>query len=288
MVSINASQSSRQRLTKVAPTAADRRAALWAYWVGFPLALGLFSGWNQIGMIAPGLPLGWAMLYWLALSAIMWAGLGVGTMIVSKLTSRWPTAPTLVFGAVLGVALTRPFHAIFQTFFVPLVSAPADVRTLVFFPLTLRDWGLLYTGNAMLMAFWIGGGLFFARFLGYAPFGSAPVSDAVNAAPGAGRPLLANRLARLNFDDVDVIQAEDHYCRLVAKGGEELVLYRFADAVAELGTQGWTRVHRSFCVRDVAIERCEMRKRGVKIIMRSGRIVDVSERYRGVAERLLA
>ncbi len=258
-----------------------------AFWLGFPAVLGLFSGWNQIGIVAPFLTPAWSMIYWLLLAAVMWSGLGLGTALISRMGRHWPLWLRISIGAVVGVALTRPVHASFQALFVPLTANPGAIRPLPALPITLADWRLLFSGNAMLMLFWIGGALFFSRFLGFAPFATTSVARVTIASPVADQvPLVASRLNRLHFDDVDAIQAEDHYLRLSGGKGEELILYRFADAVAELTPCGWTRVHRSFAVRDAAVKDRLIRSRHVELILSGGRRVPVSERYRAITERL--
>ncbi len=258
------------------------------FWLGFPAALGLFSGWNQIGMVAPSLTLVWSMIYWLLLSGIMWSGLGLGTALVSRATPNGPLWTKISIGAVVGVILTRPIHASFQALFQPLTTNPVAIRTLPALPVTVADWQLLFSGNAMLMMFWIGGALFFARFLGFAPFSKASRATGATVPPSSAFvPLVASKLRRLSFDTVNVIRAEDHYLRVSGGKGEELILYRFADAVAELAPQGWTRIHRSFCIRDSAVAGRQTRGRTLELIMQGGQHVPVSERYRAVADRMV-
>jgi LytTr DNA-binding domain len=258
-----------------------------AFWLGFPAVLGLFSGWNQIGMVAPFLTPTWSMIYWLLLSAVMWSGLGLGTALISLMGRHWPLWLRLTVGAVIGVVLTRPIHASFQTLFLPLTTDPGVNRALPALPTTLADWWLLFSGNALLMLFWIGGALFFSRFLGFVPFAMMSVARIVTASPVIAQvPLVASRLNRLHFDQVDAIRAEDHYLRLSGGKGEELILYRFADAVAELTPRGWTRVHRSFAVRDSAVTDRQIRGRHVTLILSGGQQIPVSERYRAMTERL--
>ena len=169
----------------------------------------------------------------------------------------------------------------------PLTANPGVIRPLPALPITLADWRLLFSGNAMLMLFWIGGALFFSRFLGFAPFATMSITRVTVASPVTVQvPLVASRLNRLHFDDVDAIQAEDHYLRLSGGKGDELILYRFVDAVAELTPRGWTRVHRSFAVRDAAVKDRLIRGRHVELILSGGQRVPVSERYRAITERL--
>ena len=272
----------------------DRGSAKTAFWVGFPIALGLFAGWNQIGMVAPALPLAWSMIYWVLLSALMWCGLGLGTAMVARSGARLAYPAILVIGAAVGIALTRPAHATFQQLFQPLTIDPSAVSTLPAFPTTAADWILLYSGNAMLMAFWIGGALFFAAFIGYAPFGryangaSQDTGKKAEVASAALRPRIATRLTKLDFDEVEAVRAEDHYLRVLGCSSEEMILYRFADAVEELEPFGWVRVHRSWSVDAARIADVRPHGRGSMIVMWSGREVPVSERHYGIVQRAVA
>ena len=271
---------------QLSPDSDEERIVRLTFWLGFPSVLGIFSGWNAIGMIAPFLTPAWAMLYWMVLSAIMWAGLGFGTELAHRLIPRMPLLAKLVFGAIIGVLLTRPMHASYQALFVPLTTNPDAIRPLPAVPVSLIDWRMLYAGTGLLMLFWIGGSLFFTRFLKFAPFARANMPTPAPKASGPA-PIIAARLQKLDFDGIELVQAEDHYLRLSGADGEELVLYRFADAIAELSAKGWTRVHRSHCVRDAAVTDFQARGRTLELVLRSGKRVPVSERYRAIAEGLL-
>lgn len=257
------------------------------FWLGYPVALGIFSGWNQIGMVAPALPLAWSMIYWLLLSIIMWLGLGAGTSLAMRYGGRLNYSTKLVFGTVAGVALTRPLHAVFQDMFVPLAHAPETLLTLPVLPLSLADVAQLYTGNALLMAFWIGGSFFFAWFVGYRPFSPIrpqAVMSGTDQSPMIA-PRFAARLARSTFDRLEAVQAEDHYIRCFGDRQEELVLYRFTDALLDLQAYDWLRIHRSICVRRDCIASFTPRGRSMTLTLASGRRFPVSERYHAMVSR---
>jgi LytTr DNA-binding domain len=255
-----------------------------AWWIGFPIALGIFSGWNQIGMIAPALPLAWSIIYWLLLSGMMWAGLGLGTAIVWRFGRSLPYPVILVVGAAIGVALTRPVHASFQALFAPLANAP--VKTLPLLPVTASDWVTLYAGNALLMIFWVFGGLFFAVLVGYRPFDATGRSSATPVPAGSipAAPRFAARLTKLAFDRIEAIGAEDHYIRCTDGARDELLLYRFADAITELDPANWVRIHRSWAVRRDRIRHIVPAGRTATVELESGKRIGVSERYRALVQ----
>lgn len=266
----------------------DPGSAFTAFWVGFPVVLGLFSGWNQIGMVAPALPLAWSIIYWLVLAVIMWLGLGLGTLIASAALKRLPYPFLLIWGAVIGVALTRPVHVQYQQMFVPLALPGRSASTLPAFPFTATDWLQLYQGNLLLMLFWIFGALFFRDFIGYSPLGKsrATLVEPVQNRLAFDQVTLrfAIRLKKLSFESIDTIMAEDHYVHCFGEQGEELLLYRFADVVEELSHHGWIRVHRSACVRQDRVMRVANGARRMSLTMRSGRIVPISARYEALAQ----
>lgn len=267
----------------------DLGSAFGAFWVGFPAALGLFSGWNQIGMIAPALPLEWSIIYWLLLAMIMWLGLGLGTLIASAGLRRLPYPALLILGAVLGVALTRPAHALFQKMFVPLTAPVQAVLTLPAIPSTAAQWLQLYQGNLLLMLFWIGGALFFGHFIGYRPLGAASPAPVFARVPvirqtDHGAPRFAARLTKLPFDSIDTVLAEDHYVRCFGEQGKEMLLYRFTDVVDELASHGWIRVHRSACIRQDRVIDVAHNARRMSVTMLSGCEVVISARYQALAQ----
>jgi LytTr DNA-binding domain len=259
------------------------------FWLAFPLALGLFAGWNRIGVVAPYLPLGLSFLYWLIMSALMWAGVGVGTWIIERLTQGYIASPVVVatLGAPLGVLLTRPVNAAMQRLFAPLAGDAAAAATLYPpMPVTAADWAMLFTGNLPLMLFWVAGVALFANVLGYTPFRTGTAVE-TPPEPLAAGPFVT-KLARAGLAAADVVQADDHYVRVVLGTREELLLHRFADAAEELEAKGWARVHRSYCIRADAVRAAAREGRTLTLTMASGARVPVSERHQALALRLAA
>jgi DNA-binding LytR/AlgR family response regulator len=91
----------------------------------------------------------------------------------------------------------------------------------------------------------------------------------------------ARILARAGVNDVaDVlsVHAEDHYCRLVLRGGgSALVHYRFKDAVDELGDEDGVQVHRGVWVADHAVSGSRRLGRRWSLQLVDGAEVAVSE-----------
>jgi hypothetical protein len=263
-----------------------RRMAFRILWLGVPLVLGMMTGWHRIGLIAPQLQPGLAMLYWLPLSLMMWAGQMAGCWLAFRLGGsyvlRWPKLIVVAAGALLGTLLTRPVHALWQRLFAPLADGPVTVLAVI--PLDAAQWRLLIEGNLLLMLIWVGA-VWAYHALGFTlPWNLLPVESPgeVRAEPGFVR-----RLNRLVFDEVIAIKAEDHYLRVYGNGTSELLLYRFSDAMSDLEAAGWLRVHRSYAVRADAICTARLSGRSGEVELPGRLIVPVSTSHIGLVARLL-
>jgi hypothetical protein len=92
-------------------------------------------------------------------------------------------------------------------------------------------------------------------------------------------PQLVLRSQLGSVSDVACVEAQDHYLRVTdMSGASRLVLYRFADAVAELGDAG-EQVHRSFWVAARAVVSAERRGKRLQVALATGQRVPVSERF---------
>ena len=82
-----------------------------------------------------------------------------------------------------------------------------------------------------------------------------------------------------SFDRIACVESEDHYLRLHGVDGKStLVLYRFADAIAELDATG-LQVHRSFWVASHAVTGAELRGKRLSLVLSNGQHVPVSDTY---------
>lgn len=109
--------------------------------------------------------------------------------------------------------------------------------------------------------------------------------SAARAIPGAAAmPETASVLARfldrlpprLRGGDIWAVEAEDHYLRLHTSRGQDLILLRMADAVAELAELDGARVHRSWWVARDAVADVRRRDGAATLILKDGSEVPVS------------
>jgi hypothetical protein len=106
--------------------------------------------------------------------------------------------------------------------------------------------------------------------------------EAMTAA-GPNPPKFLERLPlKLRGGEVWAVEAEDHYLRLHTSKGQDLILMRLADAVAELeGIEG-AQVHRSWWVSRGAITDAKRGDGRATLTLKDGAEVPVSRTYAGL------
>jgi DNA-binding LytR/AlgR family response regulator len=97
-----------------------------------------------------------------------------------------------------------------------------------------------------------------------------------NAAPAK---FLARLPGKLAGADLWAVEAEDHYLRLHTSLGQDLILMRLGDAIAELeGIEG-ARTHRSWWVARAAVKRVEREDGRAQLMLIDGAKAPVSRAY---------
>lgn len=96
------------------------------------------------------------------------------------------------------------------------------------------------------------------------------------------RPAFLDRVPlKLRGADIWAVEAEDHYLRLHTSKGQDLILLRLADAVAELDGIEGAQVHRSWWVAREAIADARRGDGRATIVLKDGSQVPVSRTYAG-------
>ncbi|MBP9755381.1 MAG: LytTR family transcriptional regulator DNA-binding domain-containing protein, partial [Phenylobacterium sp.] len=101
------------------------------------------------------------------------------------------------------------------------------------------------------------------------------------AAPAAPAPVkfLERLPLKLRGAEIWAVEAEDHYLRLHTSKGQDLILMRLADAVAELeGIEG-AQVHRSWWVARDAVADARRGDGRATLTLKDGSEVPVSRTY---------
>lgn len=109
--------------------------------------------------------------------------------------------------------------------------------------------------------------------------GAAARREIAGAAEAAPPKFLERLPLKLRGAEVWAVEAEDHYLRLHTSKGQDLILMRLADAVAELeGIEG-AQVHRSWWVARDAITEAERGDGRAILTLKDGGKVPVSRTY---------
>ncbi|MFM8939341.1 MAG: LytTR family DNA-binding domain-containing protein [Phenylobacterium sp.] len=105
------------------------------------------------------------------------------------------------------------------------------------------------------------------------------LSDPAKALPGPPLRFLERLPVRLRGAEIWAIEAEDHYLRFHTSAGQDLILLRMADAVAELEGQEGMQVHRSWWVARSAIVDARRSDGRATLTLKNGVEAPVSRTY---------
>jgi hypothetical protein len=204
------------------------------------------------------LPLGWRLFYWLVLLAMGQSG---SLLIRASLDRMQISRSRLVLAGLLRCVLGS----------VPMTVAAWLVTALALSqPLRAARLPELYLPVLVVTAAMVCLNLLAQR---------RPAETHATDAPGAPPDILARLPPKLRAARLYAMQAEDHYVRLYTSAGSDLVLLRFADAMAELrGIEG-ARVHRSWWVARDAVESSCREDGKLFLALRGGTKAPVSRTY---------
>ncbi|MEC9345835.1 MAG: LytTR family DNA-binding domain-containing protein [Pseudomonadota bacterium] len=112
------------------------------------------------------------------------------------------------------------------------------------------------------------------------PPSTAPAGESLaGGEPPASASRFLERLPDRLGDTIHCLQAEDHYVRVYTPAGNDLVLHRFSDAVAELDGIDGLQVHRSWWIARAAVDDVVRRERKIFLKLGNGLEVPVSRRF---------
>jgi hypothetical protein len=194
--------------------------------------------------------------------AISWIGVSLG-LVTYRLAARlpWGLRRPWLTALTSGLLMWPPMSFIVwgATWAIPSGGAPVSAIP-------------SYFGYSLVMCV---GMTFLAR---YASLRRQGITHA--AVPGASPVRFLERLPlKLRGGEVWAVEAEDHYLRLHTSKGQDLILLRLADAVAELeGIEG-AQVHRSWWVARDAVAEARRGDGRATLTLKDGSEVPVSRTY---------
>jgi hypothetical protein len=274
---------------------------LLVLYLAVPLLLALFNGLRG-SIWAPGLGTAKTFLMFATCSLPLWllsAGLAHGLLpVVQKVGGRpiIALAVTLAAAVPLSYAIVLLFIIQFGHAFPGLENAlEPDGRALIggFWTYVSSPRGLMIV-PLWIIAHWLyevaTGEVVF--YQGYVKDHRAP-SNAMNASAAAAPQPEPGFFKKLRPDlgrNVLALEAHEHYIKVHTDCGNELIHYRFGDAVRELSGRPGLQVHRSYWVAPDAVVAVSPAGKSYRLTLSNGLMVPVSLSFRGALQqhRLLA
>ena len=187
------------------------------------------------------------IIYWLVRNVVLVIGLWAGDKLVDRYAGqRWNSPPWLkpvvlvtavsMLPLALAEILIEPYLPMRPEFvdddlwaYSPILAFLSEYATLltIVIPIHLILW-LIIDRNATR---------------------DSPADDNETLTP----PEFLGRTSFVQVTDVMALQAEEHYVRVYSTESEEMILYRFGDAIKEMPTNLGLQVHRSWWVAGSAV-----------------------------------
>jgi hypothetical protein len=274
------------------------------FYLGAPLFIAFCFTWISAGQVAQHLPRDLAFAYWTGLFVPKWFALDLATRIVHQMTRRWapPVWLCALCGGALGAIAYKPLAVFymeqFTTTFGPyLPDGFAFVGIAPVFPTSMTDIGTLLAQNGVSISFWIFGVVAFVRvwqtpryLVTATSTPASPTTSEAEVSQSTRIPIFMQRTRGLAQTKLLAVQAEDHYVRVITDRGDDLVLYRFSDALEELRSFAGFRIHRSYWVAREAVRSIETENKNYFALLSNGLKVPISRANIGLlrAEGLIA
>lgn len=240
----------------------------------------MFIAINQIDDPLVDASIAQDLLYWLVRISVMVVGLWTADILVGKLlANRWNTQawlkPVVVVSALgllpfaLAEILVEPYLPMRPEYVdddlwavSPLLAYLSEYATVVtiVIPVHLLLWLVLERG--------------------------LPIDSSVVETAESSQPEFLTQSAVRDVNEIYALQAEEHYVRIYAATGTELVHFRFGDAVSQMPSELGLQVHRSWWVAESAILSASRGDRRWQLKLADDLAVPVSDSYvKAVRER---
>ncbi|MGI9342884.1 MAG: LytTR family DNA-binding domain-containing protein [Gammaproteobacteria bacterium] len=271
-----------------------------SFFVGVPIILGTSATFENWWLLeAAGLAN--TLLFYGGHALLPWWLTCIVTAALMRLLAPWRPNQIIIMllGVSLALLLSIPYGKWLDTMFLTQVANGAhEGAATVLEGRFARFWAYLLQPTIL----WVGINLIFDRLLDFPRYrydvpnetetidarSAANSPDTVDSASGSA-PLIPRFLQHLDEPpdekDVCAIKAEQHYIKLHTSTQDYMVLYRFSDAVAELGSESGLQVHRSYWVRKSAIEGVRTDGKKMSLRLKSGLEVPVSQPYQALARQ---
>jgi hypothetical protein len=239
-------------------------------------------------------PFAYSVSFFIAICCSNWWAVDIGCRLFSFVFRRLNFSLWLILlsGCVLASATVVRFLNLLLVMlwhsFLPLEIVRQELPQLVF-------WGHLEQLLVGVML-WMAANYVAYRWAGMPRFGFSSAPPVLAGAPSidsgvsADDTCVANILRKVRSDrrgGLLAINAQGHYLRVLTDAGEDLILYRFGDAIAQLPADAGVQVHRSWWVSAMAIDQSESIS-AKKICLDSGIKIPVSRTYQRELEKRIS
>lgn len=248
-----------------------------------PTGIGATLGWYRAGYTAD-YPLAVSLFEWTTNFVLLWLAFELGSRFASFLMRPWtpPLWVVLILGGIAGVAISRPVRSVVRD--ISARFAP-EVMAEVSFPdgLVWEEFVFAYASVvAVPIIIWIVVNYIYVQTFNVERFGHRRTEEEQPAADPVPVqiPEFVKQLTAGPDVEIHALQAEDHYLRVYTATSNELIRYRFSDAVGEVGHLPGLQVHRSFWVNKTAVANVRKNGRSYEIVLKGGLEVPVSRSYR--------
>lgn len=230
-----------------------------AFYFIVPAISGFMLGWHQIG---PG---GYTSIWisvasWVLHNEIFWL-MGFLALVIVNFAFKniqGYLIPRLVLSGIVALVIARPFF--WAAYEVPVsfaqqtgVLPETEIRSFVFFDPSMAFLSEMVTIYAPNMILWLLTCLVICRY-GNFPYSLLVASpqdehhpDLDTSEPTSKPTHFLRQLKTGIGDNVLLLKAEKNYVRAVTDLGEDLVYYKFGDAITQFASDG-LQVHRSYWV----------------------------------------
>jgi hypothetical protein len=253
-----------------------------AFYIGVPCLCGFLFGWMGAGQVTDW-PKPAAIAVWTVVSLVGWFAADAGTRVAAAAVRPlgWPLWAALGLGVVASGVIAVPLNYTVGELF---LMAGYPTRGLA----ALADYSLSRAAEGIVapLLIWTSVNYLFFRYADWPRYGYRPVAaPAPSAAPSASTPCFLLRVRPALRGRVLALQAELHYLRVFTEHGDDLILYKFGDAVAEMAGTPGAQVHRSWWV---AADAVIGRRAGARPVLRlsNGLEVPISRSGSSAACRL--
>ncbi len=256
--------------------------------IGVPVVLGMITGWMQSGRTAEWSKLG-SLYFWVIFFVIGWHFSEFFSMLVARFVGRWnwPLWSILVVGFLISQQIAFPL-AYLHTNFCEMIFGGGDNFILFFEPTFSQHMSRLIDNLPAGILLWVSINYSFF-FAGLPRFGfDSPgnvfwqIQNVDTSCEIPDTPDIIKRLKPEIGTSIFMVKAEKHYLHVYTDLGKDFIHYSLSNAVDDLAESGGLQVHRSYWIKNDAVDHIEKNGRNCHLVLKNGMHVPVGSTYKAL------